>query len=125
LTIVSTVSLVVSAIMIFIVMYISVIERTKEIGILRSLGVRRRDVKRIFITEAGIIGLVAGIAGCLFAVIIGLFTNLGVGSWIVGINPLFILLGLVTSFVVSIMSSLAPSSSGSSLDPIEALRLND
>lgn len=125
LTIVSLVSLVVSAIMIFIVMYISVIERTKEIGILRSLGVRRRDVKRIFITEAGIIGLIAGIAGCVLAVIIGLFTNLGVGSWVVGINPWFILLGLITSFTVSVASSLGPSSSGSSMDPIEALRLNE
>lgn len=125
LSIVSTVALVVSAIMIFIVTYISVVERTKEIGILRALGVRRRDVKRIFITEAGIIGLVAGAAGCLLAVIIGLLTNLGVGSWIVGINPWFILLGLVTSFIVSVMSSMGPSASGSGLDPIEALRLND
>lgn len=125
LTVVSAIALVVSAIMIFIVMYISVIERTKEIGILRALGTRRRDVKRIFITEAGIIGCVAGVAGCLLAVVIGLFTNLGAGSWIISINPLYMILGLTTSFLVSVLSSLGPSSSGSSMDPIEALRLND
>ncbi|MCL2631047.1 MAG: ATP-binding cassette domain-containing protein [Firmicutes bacterium] len=122
---VSAISLVVSAIMIFIVMYISVVERTKEIGILRALGTRRRDVKRIFITEAGILGISAGVIGCFFAIIIGLITNASMGAKVVGINPLFVLLGLATSFVVSVLSSMGPSGNGASLDPIEALRASD
>lgn len=125
LTVVSMVSLVVSAIMIIIVMYISVIERTKEIGILRALGTRRRDIKRIFMAEAGIIGIAAGVAGCLFAIIIGLLTNLGVGSTVVSISPWFILLGLGVSFLVSLLSSMGPSGRGANLDPIEALRANE
>ena len=125
LTIVASISLVVSAIMIFIVMYISVLERNKEIGILRAIGTRRRDVRRIFMAEAGIIGLVAGVAGCLFAILIGVFTNLGAGSALVGISPLYILLGLGVSFVVSLLSSMGPASSGASQDPIEALRANE
>lgn len=120
LTVVSVVSLIVSAIMIFIVMYISVIERTKEIGILRALGTRRRDIKRIFMTEAGIIGLAAGILGCAAAVVIALLAN--IGTAIMSINVLYLLLGLGISFVVSIISSVGPSDSGSGLDPIEALR---
>jgi len=125
LTIVSAISLVVSAIMIFIVMYISVLERNKEIGILRAIGTRRRDVRRIFVTEAGIIGLVAGFAGVLLAIIIGLFTNLGAGSALVGITWWAILLGLGVSFAVSILSSLGPANAGASQDPIEALRANE
>ena len=125
LAIVSAISLVVSAIMIFIVMYISVLERNKEIGTLRSIGVRRRDVKRIFITEAGIIGLAAGVAGVIGAVLIGLFTNLGAGSWIVGVTWWPILIGLAAGFFISILSSMGPAGSGASLDPVEALRAND
>jgi len=125
LTIVSLISLVVSAIMITIVMYISVLERTKEIGILRSVGTRRRDIKRIFITEAGIIGLTAGVVGTVFAIIVGLFTNLAAGSTVMGVWSWHIILGLGVSFLVSILASLAPSGNAASLDPIEALRTNE
>jgi ABC-type antimicrobial peptide transport system permease subunit len=116
LSVVSLIALVVSAIMIFIVMYISVVERTKEIGILRALGVRRKDVKRIFITEAGIIGIVAGFMGCIAALILGLVVP------IMSVNVWYLLLGLGISFVLSVVSSFGPSGSASSLDPIEALR---
>jgi ABC-type lipoprotein export system ATPase subunit/ABC-type antimicrobial peptide transport system permease subunit len=116
LSVVSLIALVVSAIMIFIVMYISVVERTKEIGILRALGVRRKDVKRIFITEAGIIGIAAGLMGCIVALLLGIFVP------IMSINIWYLLLGLGISFVLSVVSSFGPSNSASGLDPIEALR---
>jgi ABC-type lipoprotein export system ATPase subunit/ABC-type lipoprotein release transport system permease subunit len=126
LSIVSLVALVVSAIMIFIVMYISVIERTKEIGVLRALGTRRKDIKKIFVTEGGIIGLGAGGIGCVFAVIISLLANWATGSvasgGIMNINPLYLLLGLGISFILSVGSSLPPSGYAANLDPIEALR---
>jgi ABC-type antimicrobial peptide transport system permease subunit len=126
LSVVSLVSLVVSAIMIFIVMYISVMERTKEIGVLRSLGTRRKDIKNIFITEGGIIGLAAGIIGCVFSLIISLAANIATSSvasgGIMKINPLYLLLGLAISFVLSIIASMSPSGYASTLDPVEALR---
>ena len=122
LSIVSAISLFVCAIMIFIVMYISVIERTKEIGILRALGIRRRNIKQIFMTEGGVIGIVAGVLGCLLAIIIGVIVNAIIGYGVIGINFWYILLGLAAGFGVAILSSLGPSSSAASLDPVEALR---
>jgi ABC-type lipoprotein export system ATPase subunit/ABC-type lipoprotein release transport system permease subunit len=126
LSIVSLVALAVSAIMIFIVMYISVIERTREIGVLRSLGTRRKDIKKIFVTEGGIIGATAGIIGCVFAVIISLLSNWATSSvaagGIMNINPLYLLLGLGISFVLSVVASLPPSGYAANLDPVEALR---
>jgi ABC-type lipoprotein export system ATPase subunit/ABC-type antimicrobial peptide transport system permease subunit len=122
LSIVSAISLFVCAIMIFIVMYISVIERTKEIGILRALGIRRRNIKQIFMTEGGVIGIVAGVIGCLLAIIIGVIANAIIGYGVIGINFWYILLGLAAGFVVSILASMAPSSAAASLDPVEALR---
>lgn len=119
---ISAISLVVSAIMIFIVMYISVVERTKEIGILRALGARRRDIRRIFMVEAGAIGLAAGIIGVLFSIIIGLIANAATGFAFVGIHAGYIFLGLGISFVVSILSSLGPAAEGARLDPVESLR---
>jgi ABC-type antimicrobial peptide transport system permease subunit len=116
LSVVSLIALVVSAIMIFIVMYISVVERTKEIGILRALGVRRKDVERIFITEAGIIGLVAGLMGAIVSLILGLIIP------IMSINVWYLFLGIAISFILSVVSSFGPAKSASGLDPIEALR---
>lgn len=66
------ISLLVSSIMILVVLYISVIERTKEIGLLRAIGARSKDVKRIFVLEAFLIGLSSGVIG---AYIISIFVN--------------------------------------------------
>jgi ABC-type antimicrobial peptide transport system permease subunit len=126
LSVVSLVALAVSAIMIFIVMYISVVERTKEIGVLRSLGTRRKDIRKIFVTEGGIIGLAAGIAGCVFALVISGLSNWATWSvaegGIMKINPLYLLLGLGISFVLSVVASMGPSGYAANLDPVEALR---
>jgi len=80
LTGVSSISLFVSAIMIFIVLYISVVERTKEIGVLRAIGARRKDIRRLFIVEAGFLGLFAGILGSLISFTIGSVTNATLSS---------------------------------------------
>ena len=61
----SSISLIVSSIMIAIITYISVLERTKEIGILRALGARKKDIKRVFNAETFIIGLLSGIFGII------------------------------------------------------------
>ena len=57
------VSLIVSSIMIGIVLYISVLERTREIGILRAIGAKKADIRRLFLSEAAVIGLIAGVIG--------------------------------------------------------------
>lgn len=123
---IASISLIVAAIMIFIVMYTSVIERTKEIGILRAIGARRTDIRKIFIFEACILGLAAGIAGSLISLLIGTIVNLTLASSfatnVVNNSPLFLLIGVVISVAVSILSSLGPSAQSSSLDPIDCIR---
>ena len=76
----TSVSLVVSSVMIGIITYISVVERTKEIGILRSLGARKTDVARVFIAESLMIGLASGILGALLAYLIAIPINAIVGA---------------------------------------------
>ncbi|MBF0846145.1 FtsX-like permease family protein, partial [Streptococcus danieliae] len=63
----AAISLVVSSIMIGILTYVSVVERTKEIGILRAIGARKKDITRIFNAEAGLVGLISGLTGVLIA----------------------------------------------------------
>ena len=71
----TSISLIVSAIMIGIITYVSVIERTKEIGVLRSVGARKKDVIRLFVTETGVIGFVAGVCGVLLTLLCALPLN--------------------------------------------------
>ena len=70
-----SISLVVSSIMIAIITYISVLERTKEIGILRSLGARKKDISRVFNMEVLIVGLSTGIIGIVIAKLMIIFIN--------------------------------------------------
>ena len=126
LVILSAISLLVSAIMILVVMYMSVSERTKEIGVLKSIGARKKDIHRIFSSESFLVGLLSGlcglaVAGFLMLVIYIILINL------VGIAPLsfrwyypFIALGV--SVVISILSGLYPASKAARLDPVESLR---
>ena len=73
-------SLVVSSVMIAIITYVSVVERTKEIGVIRSLGGRKKDVSRLFTAETAIIGLASGLIGILVTYLLTLVINLIVGS---------------------------------------------
>ena len=126
LTAVAAISTVVSAIMIIIVLYISVIERTEEIGILRSIGARKIDILKMFMVEAGILGLLGGIFGVGFAYLIAGITNLvseiSSGFSFISLNPLYYLIGLFISFFVSVLAGIAPAKKASDLDPVEALR---
>ena len=122
----SLISIVVSAIMIFIVTYISVIERTKEIGVLRAVGGRRKDVTRLFILESGMIGAIAGLIAVIFSLFISIVANLimnsSVGGNLITINVFAYLICFVMSIVIGIGSGLMPSLQASNLDPVEALR---
>lgn len=123
----TSISLIVSSIMIGIITYVSVIERTKEIGVLRSVGARKKDVVRLFVTETGVIGLVAGICGLLLTMLIAIPLNTVMGN-LTGVtgfvflrwwNYIAIVLG---SSLLTVMAGFIPSLLASKKDPVKALR---
>lgn len=126
LAIIACISLVVSAIMILVVLYISVSERTKEIGVLKSIGARRKDIRRIFTSESFLIGLLSGVVGIVLSLgIYGIFV--AVLNAVLGFAPLslkwwYFVLSLGLSVVISMLSGLYPSAKAARLDPVESLR---
>lgn len=123
---ISGVSLIVSSIMIFIIMYINVIERTKEIGILKSLGCKETNIKLIFVLESFLIGLFSGIYGCLassiITKIINSYTLSKYKSLFIDINLKYVFITILISIFISVVSGLKPSIKASKLDPVESLR---
>ena len=121
------ISLVVSSIMIGIITYISVLERRKEIGILRAIGARKKDISRVFNAEAIIEGLGAGILGILITLLLSLLGNIIV-SHALNINnimhlPLSAALVLILiSVFLTFIAGLVPSKIASKKDPVIALR---
>lgn len=119
------ISLLVSAIMIIVVLYISVSERVKEIGILRAIGARRRDIRHLFVSEAFFIGLFSSLLGAGIALLVELginhITNDKIDYSIVNITPDYLIFGIVVSIVISLIAALMPSRQASRLDPVEAL----
>lgn len=121
------ISLVVSSIMIGIITYISVLERTKEIGILRSIGASKKDISRVFNAETIIIGFVAGLMGIIVTIILNIPINMIIkklaGLAHVAKLPLYggIILVLI-SVVLTLIGGLIPARVASKKDPVEALR---
>lgn len=121
------ISLVVSSIMIGIITYISVLERTKEIGILRSIGASKKDVSRVFNAETLIIGLVAGLIGIIVTILLNIPINMIIKS-IVGISNISKLptAGAIILVVISVgltmIAGLIPAKFAAKRDPVEALR---
>ena len=121
------VSLVVSSIMIGIITYISVLERTKEIGILRSLGASKKDISRVFNAETFIVGLVSGLIGIGITILITIPASIIVEQKtdIANIAKLPIGGGIILiliSVILTIIAGLIPSKIASKKDPVEALR---
>ncbi|MBQ0017258.1 MAG: ABC transporter ATP-binding protein/permease [Clostridiales bacterium] len=122
------VSLVVSSIMISIIIYVSVIERTKEIGVLRSIGARKKDISRVFNAEALIIGFTAGLLGIGLAYLLSLPINLIVSNLANGIsniaflNPIHALILIGISMLLTFISGLIPAKIASNKDPVLCLR---
>ena len=121
------ISLVVSSIMIGIITYISVLERTKEIGILRAIGASKRDISRVFNAETLIVGFVAGVLGILVTLALVVVVNLIIHSVtgianIAWLPPLagVILVGI--SMLLTFIAGLIPSSIAARKDPVVALR---
>lgn len=123
----AAISLVVSSVMIGIITYVSVVERTKEIGILRSLGARKIDISNVFNAETFIIGLLAGVIGVIITYILSIPINLiiyslsGIGTLCV-LSPWHAILMIVVSFVLTLIAGLVPSSVAAKKDPVVALR---
>ena len=122
------ISLVVSSIMIGIITYISVLERTKEIGILRAIGASKRDVSRVFNAEAFIIGLAAGVIGIGGTLLLNIPINIIVHdlTGIEAINSTLPVAGgvglVIISVVLTFIAGLIPSGLAAKKDPVEALR---
>ena len=123
----TSISLVVSTVMIGIITYISVVERIKEIGVIRSLGGRKRDVSNLFIAETFIIGLLAGLIGIgatyLISAIVNVILKPLIGYASIAALPIGNAIFLVClSIGLTLISGLAPASSAAKKDPVVALR---
>ncbi|WP_163655236.1 alpha/beta fold hydrolase [Listeria sp. PSOL-1] len=119
------ISLLVSAIMVIVVLYISVSERTKEIGILRALGARRKDIRYLFVSEAFFLGLFSSILGVIGAVVTQALVNPisyeHITYNIIQISLGHAIFGVVINIIINLLAALAPSRKAAKLDPIEAL----
>ncbi len=122
------ISLVVSSIMIGIITYISVLERTREIGILRALGASKRNVGRIFNVETFVVGLIAGILGVVIGLLLLIPINAIVHRFVQDesvrafLPPLYGVLLIVLSVVLTLIGGIIPSRKASKMDPVAALR---
>lgn len=122
-----SVSLIVSSIMIGIITYISVLERTKEIGILRSIGANKKDITRVFNAETFIIGLISGVLGILITLVLNVPISVVVENMTgvahiakLPVNGAVFL--ILIDLVLTILAGLIPSKIASKKDPVEALR---
>ncbi len=120
-------SLVVSTVMVGIITYVSVVERIKEIGILRAVGARKKDIKRLFNAETFIIGFAAGFVGIAVTYLLSLIINLIVGV-LFGIYTIAALpiwqaaIMLTVSVALTLISGLIPAAAAAKKDPVVALR---
>lgn len=119
-------SLVVSTVMVGIITYVSVVERIKEIGVIRSLGGRKKDVSHLFNAETFIIGLSSGVLGIVITGIIVLFLNILVnalaGFSIAALTPTIVIVMICLSVLLTLISGLIPAKAAANKNPVEALR---
>ena len=124
----TSISLVVSSIMIGIITYVSVVERTKEIGVLRSIGARKKDISRIFNAETFLIGLFAGLLGVAVSYLLTIPINLIIGEFIENAGAIAALrvvdavILVVVSFALTLIAGVIPSRIAAKKDPVVALR---
>ena len=122
------ISLIVSSIMIGILTYVSVVERTKEIGILRAIGARKKDITRIFIAEAGLIGFISGAVGVVVTMLLSVPISgsiakaLKVEAFTASLNAQSSIGLIALSLVLTLIASIIPARIAAKKDPVEALR---
>lgn len=122
-----SISLIVSSIMIGVITYISVLERTKEIGILRAIGARKKDISRVFNAETFIIGLIAGILGISITLLLNIPINIIIHNLsgiknVATLPTIGALILVIISVSLTVISGLIPSRYASKKDPVVALR---
>ena len=123
----TAISLIVSSVMIGIITYVSVVERVKEIGVLRSLGARKQDIRNLFNAETFIIGLAAGLIGIAISYVLCIVISLvlesltGIGG-IASLPALTAFIMVCVSVVLTLISGLIPAQSAAKKDPVIALR---
>ena len=122
-----SISLIVSSIMIGIITYISVLERIKEIGILRSIGASKKDISRVFNAETFIVGLVAGLIGIGVTVLLNfpinsVIKNVADVSNLAKLPVAGAVVLIVISMLLTIIAGLIPAKIASKKDPVESLR---
>lgn len=133
LTGIAAISLLVGAIGIANTMFMSVMERTRLIGILKSIGTRNSEIMKLFLTESGIIGLMGGLLGVFLGfIVVGVISNIGINIMGMGrmgtstsvaiVTPGLIVFALVFSTVIGIVSGLIPARKAASLQVVEAMR---
>ena len=115
--------------MVGIITYVSVVERVKEIGVIRSLGGRKKDVAHLFNAETFIIGLASGLFGIAFTGLLSLILNLifrygtdGAVTTIAELTPAAGTTMVIISVVLTLISGMLPSRSAAKKDPVNALR---
>ena len=123
----AAISLIVSSIMIAIIIYTSVLERKKEIGVLRSLGARKKDISHVFISESAMIGLISGLLGILIAAILFMPINLIMQNYLHVANLLriewwHVVMMIGISVVLAVLAGFIPSRIASKKDPVTCLR---
>jgi putative ABC transport system permease protein len=133
LTGIAAISLLVGAIGIANTMFMSVMERTRLIGILKSIGTRNSEIMKLFLTESGIIGLMGGLLGVFLGfIVVGVISNVGISIMGMGrmgtstslavVTPDLILFALLFSTVIGIVSGLIPARKAAKLQIVEAMR---
>ena len=119
---IAMVSLIVGAIGILTMMWISVGERTSEIGLLRAVGVRNRDIKRIFLVEAVMLTSVGGGIGVLLGLLVATILRVVLPGLPIHTPATYLVSAMVMSLVVGVLSGLAPAQRAAALEPVDALR---
>jgi putative ABC transport system permease protein len=129
---IAAISLLVGAIGIANTMFMSVMERTRLIGILKSLGSKNSEIMKLFITESGVIGLMGGLLGVFLGfILVGIISGAGlnfmggrtaIGTSVAVVTPELIIFALIFSTVIGVLSGLIPARKAASLQIVEAMR---
>jgi putative ABC transport system permease protein len=120
---IAAVSLIVGAVGIANTMFTSVLEKTKEIGTMKAIGAKNKDILMIFLFNSAMVGLVGGILGVILGIFVssGLQAMMGMTS-VGGVSPYLIVEGLFLAIIIGIISGVIPAYRASKLKPVDALR---
>ncbi|HXI04456.1 MAG TPA: ABC transporter permease [Candidatus Saccharimonadales bacterium] len=116
---ISGISLVVGAIVIANIMFVTVVERTQEIGLRMALGARRRDIRRQFLMESSLLATLGGVGGVVGGALIATAVSM---IFPAELKPGFVLVGLATGALTGLLAGVAPAAAAAKLPPVEALR---